>query len=122
MSRSSLEQGRAAFAYAQVRDYVEGKGDSQRSEYRAYLKKLPTLVQTNGLAETMAFYHSKSGTYAEIYQQIGAWVEKQHSERLEGKSFLEALLNMDSAEYRVIAVEVLALANWMRRFADALTK
>ena len=54
MSRSSLEQGRAAFAYAQVRDYVEGKGDSQRSEYRAYLKKLPTLVQTNGLAETMA--------------------------------------------------------------------
>jgi len=46
MSRSSLEQGRAAFAYAQVRDYVEGKGDSQRSEYRAYLKKLPTLVLT----------------------------------------------------------------------------
>mgnify|MGYP001143254577 CR=1 FL=1 len=122
MSKSMLEQGRAAYAYAQVEEYLQGRIEDQQKEYRAYLKKIPAMIQTNGLGQTMAFYFSKRGTHRDIYQQIAHWVEKKNDSMFQGEDFLEVLVNMDSSEYRMIAVEVVALTNWMRRFADGLIK
>ena len=39
MSRSMLEQGRAAYAYEQVRDFMSSKPETVSKEYRSYLKK-----------------------------------------------------------------------------------
>ena len=122
MSKSLLEQGRAAYAFAQVASYLKGKGEKEQGEYRSYLKKLPAMVQMNGLGETLAFYFSKGKTHRDIYQQISSWLRSQYGDRFEDREVLEEIVNMTSSDYRMMAVEVVALTNWMRRFADGLVK
>jgi len=56
MKQSELD--RAKFAYDCV-DEVKDK--SFRGNYKSYVKKIPTLIQVNGLAGTFAFVFSKKG-------------------------------------------------------------
>ena len=49
---------------------------SREREYRSYLKKMPAMVQVNGLGETLAFYYAKDGAYRVIYEQIAEWIKK----------------------------------------------
>ena len=66
----TLEQGRAEFAYK----YAEA-GKKLGSEYKAYVKKIPMLIKTNGLGATFAFIKSKGGkTYDLIHKQTFEWL------------------------------------------------
>lgn len=120
MSKSLLEKGRAAYAYKQVSLYFGSKSAKQQKDYRSYLKKLPAMVQMNGLGQTFAFYSSQGGTYREIYNQISSWLAEQYEEAFSDKEAVEVVISMNSGDYRTITVEVIALSNWMRRFADGL--
>lgn len=125
MSRSMLEQGRAAYAYEQVRDFMSSKPKTVSKEYRSYLKKMPAMVQMNGLGETLAFYYAKDETHRDIYFQVIRWLQRKYGKQLLGNNESEALhaiLRMDSPDYRVMSMEVVALVNWMRRFADGFSK
>jgi len=52
-----LEQGRAEFAYKCVKEAVKKfKSDTKRQkEYRSYSLKIPIMILTNGLGQTLAF-------------------------------------------------------------------
>lgn len=128
-SRTTLEQGRADFAFKAA---TEGSKLSKASEYKAYVKKLPMYIKTNGLGAAMSFAFAKGNgkdakadtnkAWGLIYAQIEDWL-KNHwelSELNEGERLMENLLKMESAEYRATTIEVLALLNWMRRFAEGL--
>ena len=45
------------------------------SDYKSYVKKIPTMIQTNGPSATLAFMYSKGKTYTIIYNQIGKWLK-----------------------------------------------
>lgn len=54
---SGIEQGRAAFAYNcvnEVKNYV-----NKNKEYKAYVRKIPMMIKTNGLGATFAYVQSK---------------------------------------------------------------
>lgn len=114
-----MENGRAKFAYEAVKDLMENKHINQ-SEVRSYIKRLPIMIQTNGLGQALAFYYSKSGTYKEIYRKIAVWFSdsKSHSLLKIENELIEEVVNMDRATYRFATNEVIELLNWMRRFAD----
>jgi CRISPR-associated protein Cmr5 len=126
--RTTLEQGRAAFAYDAA---VEGEKLSKNTEYKAYVKKLPMYIKTNGLGAAISFAFAKGSkngiaqkdkAWGLIYSQIEDWL-KNHwelSEFNQEKRLMENLLKMESYEYRATTIEVLALLNWMRRFAEGL--
>ena len=82
------------------------------------------MVQVNGLGETLAFYYAKDGAYRVIYEQIAEWIKKSMGslidEKEKSKEFIEILVNMKSPEYRLVTMEVLALLNWMHRFAEGM--
>ncbi len=122
MSKSLLEKGRAAYAYKQVSVYFNSKPEKQQKEYRSYLKKLPAMIQMNGLGQTFAFYSSQGGTYQDIYNQISLWLGERYEESFFDKGAVEAIISMNSGDYRMMTVEVMALSNWMRRFADGLIR
>lgn len=129
MGRVAIENGRAAFAFECVQNHVqEQKDEKKRKEYRAYVKKLPTMIQVNGLGQTLAFCYSKKDEYQVIYDQLEAWAGQQQAEiidkyKREGrKEFVEIVASMDSSDYRLISNEVLALLNWMRRFAEGMIR
>ncbi len=126
---NKLESGRAEFAY----QCAEGVADPKRSEYKSYVKKLPMLIKTNGLAAALSFYFANSAqsgkvdtnkTYGLVYRQIEEWLKKDSKNLVdfEPDKLVKELLEIDSYTYRAVTVEVLAFLSWLRRFADAFAE
>ncbi|WNJ18627.1 type III-B CRISPR module-associated protein Cmr5 [Pontibacter sp. G13] len=121
--RTTIEQGRAAFAF----EKVESVPEKNIKEYRSLAKKLPMYIKTNGLGGAFAFSHSKSKSGNEhelILKHISSWLGDPKSFvpfdlPSDSKGLLEELINMDSTAYRMITTEVLSYLNWVRRFADS---
>lgn len=120
---NKLEQGRSATAY----EYVKNTG-SKNKEYKALVKKIPMYIKTNGLGNTFAFIQSKAEKnehYKLAYEQTTAWLKTEQNKLISQKlneyeNLVEALINIDSLQYRMVTVEVLAFFNWLRRFAEGL--
>jgi len=95
-------------------------------EFRQWLKKVPAMVKTNGLAETMAFLYSKKGVQRRIYELIGRWVTKESiyasyfAPEVPVDQWLGGLLHLSSSVYRMVTVDVLAYVEWARRFAEGM--
>jgi CRISPR-associated protein Cmr5 len=67
---------------------------------------------TNGLAAALAFAVEKKGAYLLIYRQIEEWIG--------AGSLIDYVCGLNSAEYRVVTDETIALFEWLRRFASGL--
>jgi len=142
----TLEQKRAEFAYKVVKE-VSKANESVQKEYKSLVKKSPALILTSGLIQTLAYYlakaHSspsrfkldnvkkliKDGGFIELvrgneevnvhsllYLHIVAWLTH------EGFGDLNKLLNSQAHELFQATKEVLALLNWMGKFADSMLK
>lgn len=115
---SKIENGRAEYAYSCVKQVGQDK------KYKSYVKKLPAYIQTNGLAATLAFIDGKKEkAYKKLYEHIGDWLKQDQKKLIsleEGKELVRAIVEVDSHTYRAVTNEVLALVNWLRRFADGL--
>lgn len=123
-----IEQGRAKKAYEFAK---AGKKLSKAKEYKSYVKKLPMLIKTNGLGSALAFAFAKgcnggspdqSKAWGLIYHQLEVWLKEDSKKLLEFSDdhLTQKLMETDSATYRAVTVEILALLNWLRRFAEAL--
>ncbi|MGD0856907.1 MAG: type III-B CRISPR module-associated protein Cmr5 [Dehalococcoidia bacterium] len=120
-----IEQGRAVFAYNQIEEAITvlGNDNNLLRKYKSYTKKVPMYIKTNGLGSTLAFIKSKNSDKAwkMIYSQISKWLKSCTPPWLEdGDELVEKIIALSSAEYRAVTVEVLALFNWLRRFAEGL--
>lgn len=125
-----IEQGRAAYAYLCVKKVAEE--DSQKKDYKAYVKKIPMMIKTNGLGATLAFIKAKSNAkkesnstkaYKLIYEHLTKWLgldEKQLIDFSGAEDLLECVVNMNSSEYPAVTTEVLAFTGWLRRFAEGI--
>jgi CRISPR-associated protein Cmr5 len=86
----TLEQRRAAKAWAHVQAVPKGK----RGEYRALVRKATAMVKINGLGQTLAFLLDKAGKSAEdirkddknelnenalLYKQLEEWLVEDDS-------------------------------------------
>jgi CRISPR-associated protein Cmr5 len=133
---NKLENGRAEKAYKFAEDGkdVPRGYKYKNTDYRSHVKKIPSLIKTNGLGQTLAFYNSKKqkdskkekNAYDLIYKQIYDWLTdeqclmKEIIEKAKGKDLTEKVISIDSPQYRAITIEVLAFVNWLRRLADGL--
>lgn len=131
----TLEQNRASFAWSCV-DFVDKDLDSNeinniskfKKEYRSTVMKLPTLILTNGLGQTLAFLKSKgkgkdSNAEEKVYQDLQGWLTKPNIvnwERSVQGELIERIMAVNSGKYRFITIETLAFLNWLKRFADAV--
>ena len=112
-----LENGRAEFAYKCI---VEVKSSS---DYKSYVKKVPVLIQTNGLGNTLAYMVSKGKTYDLIYQHLTSWLSKEECGCValpEHTDLLKFIVSQPSVVYRQITTECLVLLNWLRRLAEGM--
>ena len=124
--RTGLEQGRAAYAYLAAE---EGAKLDKKKEYKSYVKKMPMLIKVNGLGAAIAFAFakgSKNGSaqkndpWGLLYTQLEDWLRQKGALKMEQNPLAKVLTSSESATYRAATIEVLALLNWMKRFADAL--
>jgi CRISPR-associated protein Cmr5 len=123
--RQKLEEGRANFAYERA---VFGYS-VHRKEYAQHAKKLPMMIKTNGLGTALAFMFSKQKTWGTLLKDIEDWVKNIENKKTldiynsaQGSNLVQKILNLNSSDYRVVAIEVLAFINWLGRFAEGIKK
>ena len=97
----------------------ELKNYKSSSEYKSYVKKIPSYIQTNGLSATFAFMYSKKGTYEVIYNQIKNWLIKRNF-NIKDEELVKWIISQNSKEYKLVTKEVMALFLWLRRFAEGM--
>lgn len=127
----SIAQARAKFAWECA--------IKQDKEYGSLVNKIPAYIKTNGLLNTLAFLYSKSKSdnrEEKLLKQICNWLTGQNlpsgvtafpiiesSKLTTGKNDQEKVLNYlmttDAKDLIQCTTEVLALFNWLRRFAKS---
>ena len=119
-NRQTTEQKRAASAWECVEDVA--KKPKIQSEYGSWSRKLPAMIQMNGLGQTLAFLRAKGKNNPQkaqtiLYNHIATWVGKRMGS---GKQdFLQWIMNHNSGTYRRASAEATAYSIWLRRFAEA---
>ena len=112
----TLEQERAKHAWSCVQ---EVKDKPFAGDYRTIALKVPSLILTNGLGQTLAFLRSKPDRphFQMLYRHLVNWIGRKVNE---DGDFLVWLVNdATSQQYRLATMEALALLQWLKRFAEA---
>jgi CRISPR-associated protein Cmr5 len=112
----TLEQERAKHAWDCVR---EVKDKPFAGDYRAIAVKVPSLIVTNGLGQTLAFLRSKPDRphFQALYRHLADWVGRKVNAN---GDLLNWLVNTATIQqYRLATMEALALLQWLKRFAEA---
>lgn len=118
-----IEQGRAKYAFEAVNGISRNGSEDLKKKYKSVAKKLPVLIKTNGLGQTLAFIKERNQGYDKLYDQIGNWLQTEDAKKLVPQGELvERIIRLQSPVYRQVTVETLALLNWIRRFVDGLMK
>ncbi len=120
----TLEQERARQAWEYIQE-VASKSKFKK-EYGSLARKVPMLVLTNGLGQTLAFLKAKgkndsSDEHTMLFQHLSRWVLSQVAPASTGTNcdLLDWVLKSGSADYRRATLEALAFLNWLKRFAEA---
>jgi len=127
-TRKSIEKERMSFSYDFVKGNISDKTDAKKFE--AYVQKVPAFIMTNGLGNTLAYLTTqKDEQWKNVQKVVCEWLKQVDNplrERLEStdgilENVLEIMKDNDfhDREYRAVTVEILALFNWLRRFAKA---
>jgi CRISPR-associated protein Cmr5 len=58
MSNKGIEDGRAKFAYNCVQEAIAQK-EIKQDDYKSHVKRIPMMIKTNGMGNTLAFIMSK---------------------------------------------------------------
>jgi CRISPR-associated protein Cmr5 len=94
--------------------------------YSSLARKVPMLVLTNGLGQTLAFLKAKgkndpADEHTVLFRHLSRWVLSQvaPSSPATNGDLLQWVLQNDSAAYRRATTEALAFLTWLKRFAEA---
>lgn len=117
--RQTTEQQRAAHAW----ERISRVPDAARSKYGTWVRRLPALIQSNGLGSTLAFLCSKakgSNQSGEglLYRHLSEWVTTQLHWQVD--DLLDLVRRGDATLYRRATAEAIAYAIWLKRYAEGL--
>ncbi|GAB5047028.1 type III-B CRISPR module-associated protein Cmr5 [Thermodesulfovibrio sp. TK110] len=98
-----------------------------KENYSSYTKKLPTMILSNGLGQTLAFVKSKAkdgNAYELLYAQMSEYMKSNSVIRIQmppdKNELIEWVISCNSKEYRWITQELLAFLNWLKRFTEGM--
>lgn len=124
---TKLENGRADFAYKCVEEAVNILDDKKKKEYRSYARKIPQMILSNGLGQTLAFVYSKKengNAYNLIYRQITDYMKSDSTARIampaDEDELVKWVISLDSSKYQHATEEILAFLKWLKRFAEGM--
>lgn len=117
--RQTVEQQRAKQAWDDVSNVPEGA----HKKYGTFARRLPALIQQNGLGATMAFVCAKAKRDQNsgeglLYKHISTWVTKRVPS---SRSDLMDMIREESTDtYRRATVEAIEYGIWLKRYVEAL--
>lgn len=122
--QQTLEQQRAQQAWKDI-ESVRGGSDEFKKKYGSLARKVPMLVLTNGLGQTLAFLRAKGkddqqNEHNVLFRHLSEWTMGQvASNAAPNQNLLDWVRASDSTAYRRATTEALAYLVWLKRFAEA---
>jgi CRISPR-associated protein Cmr5 len=110
----TLEQERAKFCLEKVKEIKSNQDKSFQDKFKTAARNLPSFIVSNGLIPTLAFYKSKAEKQ-EVYEIINKWLKRKEIIKSDA---LSELVDKDFNTLRLATMEVLALANWLKRIVE----
>ncbi len=115
----SLEQKRATYAWSCKGNFT--------TDYTNLAKAAPSLIMTNGLMQTLAFFASKrKDHHEELLKDVLGWLKKPEAACpfITSEQFSSAMDQLadpqrSSEQYLHATQEALAILKWIRHFAAA---
>ncbi len=98
-----------------------------KENYLSYARKIPTMILSNGLGQTLAFVKAKAkdgNAYELLYAQLTEYMKSDSAVKIkmlpDKNELIEWVISCDSKEYRWITQELLAFLKWLKRFAEGM--
>lgn len=117
-----LDRNRAMYAWESIQSV---KSKKFPDKYGSLARKMPTLIQVNGLAQTLAYLKAKGKEndpkkehFVQAFDHLSGWICNNRLKSGTG-DLLARVLVMDSQTYRFVTNEALAFLQWLKRFAEA---
>lgn len=113
----TLEQEFAGEIYKRVEAFGEkyGEGHSARKKYGSMAHKLPILVHTAGLAQTLAFVETRGDEPQTLLKHLAEVTGNGDAQNL-----LRISREADLQEYVYLTRKVLLASKWFKRFAQSV--
>jgi len=115
----NIDQQRAT----QALKYIKKVPSEEQDDYGSLAKSLPMMLQTNGLAQTLAFLKSKSPdsiAHQMVVRHLSNWLNSiLRNDEEEPGDFLLWIVEEPSATYRRACSEAIEFSIWLRRFVEA---
>lgn len=129
--QQTLDQQRARAAWEDIAA-VSQRSEDFKKKYGSLARKVPSLILTNGLGQTLAFLRVKAKcheppqrrsaeaqAHGEVYSHLSAWTMGQVAPNAGQQTLLDWVMANNSAAYRRATTETLAFLVWLKRFAEA---
>lgn len=118
--RQTTEQERARLAWDDIETV---KDEKAQKKYGTLARKLPAMIQMNGLGTTLAFLYAKGkGDRKDGHTIISDHISKRVLKYLETDKY-ETLLHLvrdaDTATYRRATAEAIEYGIWLKRYVEA---
>jgi CRISPR-associated protein Cmr5 len=114
------EQRRSAFALEQISVMFKDQVDEKTANF---IVGVPTMILSNGLAQSMAFLLSKKKDQKcmDTFKIVRFWLEREipslkHSSEM---GFLKSFAGLQQSEYLKAQQESLAMLQWLKRYVRA---
>ncbi|QPC80934.1 type III-B CRISPR module-associated protein Cmr5 [Phototrophicus methaneseepsis] len=119
--RQTLEQERASSAW---RDIETVTNDQQQKKYGTLARKLPTMIQMNGLGTTLAFLMAKGKSKSDdghtlIFNHLSKWVLSKIEPAGKYKDLMVLVRNVETDVYRRATTEAIEYGIWLKRYVEA---
>lgn len=118
--RQTLEQKRARSAW----DDIEDVKVEQQDKYGTLARKLPAMIQMNGLGATLAFLLAKGKRKANdghtlIFNHLSKWVLSKTAVSRKYNDLIDFVHDCDMDEYRRATAEAIGYGIWLKRYVEA---
>ncbi|NCC26064.1 MAG: type III-B CRISPR module-associated protein Cmr5 [Deltaproteobacteria bacterium] len=114
------EQTRSEYALRAIDDKFPRGVDKDTANF---IVGVPTMILTNGVAQTLAFLLSKrdSAKHSSTFSIIRSWLEKEIPLLKADKDmlFLQKFAGLEQGDYLTAQREALAMLQWLKRYARA---
>lgn len=121
MSVGNLEQLRASCAYQHLSDEVIPLAENDRKTYGTLALKLPALLRSSGLCQTVHFIGSRGKVGANLLlDHLGRQLRRIDPQISERNSLCKQAREADAASYLWLSREAIALANWYSRLTRSV--
>ncbi len=118
--RQTLEQQRAKQAW----EDIETVKSDQQEKYGTLARRLPAMMQMNGLGTSLAFLMAKGRGKSDdghtlIFNHLSAWILSKIESTSKHKDLMVLVRNVETDVYRRATTEAIEYSIWLKRYVEA---